>query len=88
MALPGVELTPGAYRFEVANPHTSADAVLVTSQATRKVHFLGIVQRVERPRNLPANQAITVGEAPAGEPVPITAWYPVGHRSGYRFVYE
>lgn len=90
MALPGVTLPPGTYTFEVVNPPTSANVVLVSSQGPngRKVHFLGLTRPVERPRNLPAAQVITIDEAPAGAPVPIREWYPVGSSSGYQFLYE
>jgi hypothetical protein len=88
MALPGVILPPGRYTFEVANPSTSANTVLVTSgDAHRTVHFLGLAARVERPRRMPADQVISVGEAPDGEPIPILAWYPAGFSTGYRFNY-
>jgi hypothetical protein len=88
LALPGVTLPPGSYTFEIANPTTSANAVLVSSgPGQHKVHFLGLTRRIERPRNLQKDQVITIGEAPAGMPVPITAWYPIGSSSGHQFVY-
>jgi hypothetical protein len=89
MALPGVTLPPGTYAFEVANADTSRNVVLVTSRGSgpRKVHFLGLTRLVDRPRSVPAGQVIAIGEAPTGEPVPITAWYPVGFNSGHQFIY-
>jgi hypothetical protein len=89
MALPGVVLSPGLYTFQVLNPESSGNAVLVTSgTSNRRAHFLGFTRPVERPRNMPEDQTITVREARAGEPVPITAWYPVGYASGHEFIYE
>ena len=88
MALPGVTLQPGTYAFEVLNPTSSADVVVVKGGGTRgQVRFLGLTRRAERPRSLPANQVLSLGEAPAGEPVPITAWYPTGFSSGHQFIY-
>ena len=88
MALPNVTLPPGTYTFEVLNPTSSADVVVVKGGGARgQVRFLGLTRRAERPRSLPANQALAIGEAPAGEPVPITAWYPLGFSSGHQFIY-
>lgn len=88
MALPNVTLPPGTYTFEVLNPTSSADVVVVKGGGARgRVRFLGLTRRAERPRNLPANQVLSFGEAPAGEPLPIIAWYPVGFSSGHQFIY-
>jgi hypothetical protein len=90
MALPGVTLPPGTYTFEIANTVTSANVVMVSSRSAvgRKVHYLGLTHPIERPHNLPGSQVITIGEVPAGEPVPIRAWFPIGYSTGYQFVYE
>jgi hypothetical protein len=90
MALPGVTLPAGTYTFEVQNTATSANVVLVSSRTPggRKVHYLGLTHPIERPHNLASSQVITIGEAPAGEPVPIRAWFPVGYSSGHQFRYE
>ena len=86
VALPGVVIPAGAYAFEVANPDSSSAVVRVTRRDTRHVHFAGFTMRVTRPASLPLEQsAVSFGEAPAGEPVPITAWYPAGRIAGYRF---
>jgi hypothetical protein len=46
MALPSVTLPAGTYSFEIVNPTSSADAVLVTSGTrSRTVHFLGLTRR-------------------------------------------
>jgi hypothetical protein len=89
MALPGVTLPPGSYTFEILNPASAADVVVVSSgSAHRTVHYLGLTRRIDRPSRLPANQVIAVAEAPAGEPIPITAWFPVGSASGRQFIYR
>lgn len=87
VALPGAVLPAGAYIFEVANPDSSRTVVRVTHRDTRRVHFARFTMRVSRPASLPDDQVVTLGEAPAGEAVPITAWYPSGQPSGHRFVW-
>ena len=88
LALPGVTLPPGSYTFEVANPSTSANTVMVLSAPGQpQVNFLGLTRPVARPRNLAKDQVITIGEAPAGAPIPITAWYPIGSARGHQFIY-
>jgi hypothetical protein len=89
MALPNVTLQPGTYTFEVLNPDSTADVVVVRGGGrANDVRFLGVTRRVDRPRSLAANQALSFGEAPRpGEPMPITAWYPIGFSSGHQFIY-
>jgi hypothetical protein len=87
VALPGVTLPAGSYTFEVINPTTSANTVQVTSRDRSKVHFVGLTRRAHRPAGMPANQAVRFGEASAGNPPPIRAWFPIGESSGHEFVY-
>ena len=87
VALPGVTLPAGSYTFEVVNPLTSGNAVLVTSRDRSKVHFVGLTRRAQRPAAMPASQSVTLGEASAGNPPPIRAWFPIGESSGHEFIY-
>ena len=88
MALPGATLPPGTYEFEVVNPGSTAEVVAVTGKAgPARVRFLGLTRRVDRPRTLSGNQSLVFGEAAPGEPIPITAWYPIGYSSGHQFIY-
>ena len=88
VALPGVVLPAGAYTFEIANPDSSLRVVRVTRRDTGRVYFAGFTQMVPRPVDLPADQVISLGEAPRGEAVPITVWYPRGRSQGHRFIYR
>jgi len=88
VALPGVVLPAGAYTFEVANPDSSLRVVRVTRRDTGRVLFSGHTQMIPRPVNLPADQLIGLGEAPRGDAVPITVWYPSGRSQGHRFIYR
>jgi hypothetical protein len=87
MALPGVTLQPGAYSFEVINPDTTADVVVVRGGLDRQVRFQGLTRPADRPRNLPPNQPLSFGEAATGDPLPIRAWYPTGYASGHQFIW-
>ena len=88
VALPGVILPAGAYIFEVANPDNSLRVVRVSNRATGRVYFAGFTRLVARPVDLPADQLISFGEAPRGEAVPITVWYPSGRSQGQQFIYR
>ena len=87
LALPNVTLQPGTYTFEILNPASSADVVVVRGGGPNDVRFMGLTRRVDRPRSLPPDQVLSLGEAPKGEPRPITAWYPTGFSSGHQFIY-
>lgn len=86
VALPGVTLARGTYIFELAIP-TSLDVVRVLSRDRSKVHFMGLTTPILRPAGMPADRMVSLGEAPAGTPAPIMAWYPLGHSTGNKFTY-
>jgi hypothetical protein len=83
VALPGVTLPAGRYRFEIVNPGMNRDIVRVSSARTGQVYFTRHTLRVERPHN----QVVTFGEAPQGEPAPIRIWFPLDGSAGREFVY-
>jgi hypothetical protein len=87
VALPGVVLPAGSYTFEVMNPDSSSTVVRVAHRDTQQVFFSGLTMTAVRPANLPASRLVTVGEAPAGAAIPITAWYPTGRLAGHRFTW-
>jgi hypothetical protein len=87
VALPGITLGAGTYRFEIANPDTGATIVRVSHPRTQQVYFMRHTMRVTRPDTMPADHTVTFGEAPAGQPMPIRIWYPRGGGDGHRFVY-
>jgi hypothetical protein len=88
VALPGVVLPAGSYTFEIANPESSLTVVRVTRRDTGRVFYAGHTRMTPRPVDLPADQLIGLGEAPRGEAVPITVWYPSGRSQGHRFIYR
>jgi hypothetical protein len=87
VALPGVTLPAGSYRFEIVNPAMNRDIVRVSSMRTGQVYFTRHTLRVERPHNMPRNQVVTFGEAAAGQPTPIRTWFPLDGGDGRGFVY-
>ena len=87
MALPGVTLAPGAYTFQIVNPESGLRVVSVSSRDRSRHHFLGLTRAVRRPSDLDRNAVVRLGEARAGEPMPILAWYPIGSSHGLEFIY-
>ena len=87
VALPGVVLPAGSYVFDVASP-TALDVVVVRNPKTGAVLYMGFTNTVSRPRNLSMNTPVTFGEATAGQPRPIAAWYEIGGPLGHQFLYR
>lgn len=87
VALPGMVLPAGTYTFEIANPETSANAIRVSSRDGR-IQYLGLTDRVQRPKGLPSDRVVSLGEAPPAAPPPILVWYPGGTSIGHRFIYR
>jgi hypothetical protein len=88
VALPGVVLPAGAYKFEIANPESSLRVVRVSRSDTGRVYFAGFTRMRPRPEDLGENHLVTFGEAPRGQAVPISVWYPRGRSQGYEFIYR
>ena len=85
VALPGVTLPAGTYVFE-RDSVDNARIVRVKSPNYQKLLFVGFTMPVTRPRGL--KSPVSFGEAAAGEPIPIVAWYPVGSDRGHQFLYR
>ena len=85
--LPGVTLPAGTYTFAVANPQGSADVVKVTSRDGSKLYALKLTLNTYRPMSRDLKTAIIFGEAKAGTPSPVKAWYPEGETRGREFIY-
>jgi hypothetical protein len=80
-ALPGVVLAPGQYVFEAVEGRP--DIVRVFDRATKRVLYMGFTELIPRPDGV--TNILSLGEAPAGEPVPIKVWFPTGARRGHAF---
>ena len=88
VSLPGVTLGNGTYVFELAAPETNLDVVRVFNMERTQVFYTGFTEHVRRPAGMPPDRLITLGEAAAGVPAPIDAWYPLGESAGHRFIYS
>jgi hypothetical protein len=86
VALPGVTLAAGTYAFESGPASTHANLVRVRTVNQRQQLFLGFTIPISRPPGAPG-RLLVFGEAQAGEPTPIVAWYPVGSDRGHEFLY-
>ena len=86
-ALPGRVLPPGVYVFEVANPETASDVIRVRNRKTGQALYAGFTRRVDRPRTLSADTALTFGEVAVGTPAAVRAWFPLGLHHGHEFIY-
>jgi len=80
----GVVLPAGDYTFQIAD---MPDLVMVRSADCRDTYYLGFTNAVQRPQNTASASPVAFGEAPAGEPTPVMAWYPAGDSAGHEFRY-
>ena len=88
IALPGLALAAGTYRFELAAPGVSPSIVRVSSRDGKQVHYMGFTVSVPRRTPLDSGSTVTFGEAPEGMPQPIAVWFPPDTAEGRRFVYR
>lgn len=83
--LAGVALPAGTYIFEVANPDTGANVVRVLSRDRMRVHLLQTTIPAYRALTHDMRGKLEMGEAPAGKPAVITAWFPENETRGHQF---
>jgi len=84
VSLPGVVLPAGSYTFDMMSG--TLDVAVVRNST--KVFYMGFTDTVQRPASLSRTATITLGEASANEPPPITAWYEIGREGlGHAFRY-
>ena len=86
VALPGVVLPAGTYVFDIANPDSSHDVVIVRQNG--HVHYMGFTLPVHRPPRMPLDQPVTLREARPDTAAPIDTWFPLGSSSGHQFIYR
>jgi hypothetical protein len=83
VTLPGIVLPAGEYTFQIAD---MPDLVLVRSKDCSETYYLGFTTAVTRPQGASASP-VALGEASAGEPTRVMAWYPAGDPAGHEFRY-
>jgi hypothetical protein len=86
VALPGIALPAGTYRFELMDPDTSRRVIRVSDKDGSKQYgiFLSISDRKLEPSDTPV---VMFREMPAGLPQAVRAWFYPGETYGYEFVY-
>jgi hypothetical protein len=87
VALPGVTLPAGTYRFEVPDVAMSSGIVSVSSRDGRKVYLTQYTLSVDRPKG-GESLSVMLGEAAPGTAPQVKAWFPIGERSGRQFIYN
>jgi hypothetical protein len=85
VALPGVVLPAGEYRFTMLASSTG-DLVRVTRASDNRAYYLGFTTSVLRPQSL-GDRTIVLGESHAGTAPPIAVWFPVEGGNGHAFIY-
>ena len=87
VALPGVTLDAGTYAFELVDPASSSNVVVVRDRNRTRPFYMGLTMVVPRPAGMDNHGTVSLGEAPRGEPKPIVAWYPSDASYGLQFIY-
>jgi hypothetical protein len=87
VAIPGAQLAPGTYIFELASPATSFGSVRVSSRDRTRVYLMAFTRTIERPASLAADHLVWIGEGSKGETPAVRAWFPEGTDRGYEFIY-
>lgn len=85
--LPGVALPAGTYVFQVVNPWTGGDVVVVKSRDRSKVYLLQLTHRIERPLSRDMKARLVLREAPAGQSPAVKSWFADGESTGRAFIY-
>ena len=87
VTIPGAQLAPGTYIFELASPATSFGSVRVSSRDRSRVYLMAFTRNIERPASLAPDHLVWIGEASKGETPAVRAWFPEGTDRGYEFIY-
>jgi hypothetical protein len=88
VSLPGVTLGTGTYAFEIANPDSGRDVVLVRDRSRQAIYYLGMTRPMARAIRSSHDGAVVFGETKPNEAVRILGWFPPDASSGREFVYE
>jgi hypothetical protein len=86
VALPGLILPAGTYRFEVPDVAMSNGLVSVSSHDGRKVYLTQFTRIIDRPAGRDSLN-VTLGETAPGTAPQVKAWFPIGEDSGRQFIY-
>jgi hypothetical protein len=84
--IPGATLPAGTYLFQLADPDNARHVVMVASKDGTHVYGMFITIPNDRLQASDEN-LVMFGEAPAGAPQAVEAWWYPGDRTGEEFVY-
>ncbi len=84
--IPGATLPAGTYLFQLADPDNARHVVMVASKDGSHVYGMFITIPNDR-LETPDENVVMFGEAPAGAPQAVQAWWYPGDRMGEEFVY-
>ncbi len=90
VALPGVVLPAGAYTFEAGPGGVSRKIVVVRTRDGQETLYLGftLTREVRQSAGMPKHRTVSFGEAPTGQPTPITVWYDKDSSTWHEFLYR
>src|SRR5581483_10000705 len=84
--IPGATLPAGTYQFQLADPDMARHVVMVSNKEGTKIYGMFITIPNDR-LDTPDENVVMFGEAPAGTPQAVQAWWYPGDRIGEEFVY-
>ncbi len=87
VALPGVTLPAGTYMFRLADPDTTRRVIQVSDKQGTQSYALLLTMPADR-ADASKDSEIRFLETPASAPRAVSAWWYVGDRTGYEFIYS
>lgn len=87
VALPGVTLPAGTYMFRLADPDTTRRVIQVSDKQGTQSYALLLTMPMDR-ADASRDSEIRFLETPASAPRAVSAWWYVGDRTGYEFIYS
>jgi hypothetical protein len=87
VALPGVTLPAGTYMFRLADPDTTRRVIQVSDKQGTQSYALLLTMPADR-TDAARDSEIRFLETPANAPRAVSAWWYVGDRTGYEFIYS
>jgi hypothetical protein len=86
IALPGVTLAAGTYTFKLADPSIDRKIVqILDADGTRSFAMLQAIPTYREKESRPPE--LTLMDTASGMPAAVEAWWPLGERAGFEFVY-
>jgi hypothetical protein len=87
VALPGVTLPAGTYMFRLADPDTTRRVIQVSDRMGTHHYAMLLTMPADR-EDASRDSEVRFLETPADAPRALSAWWYVGDRTGYEFIYS